>query len=122
VLQAVVIASAGLLLAASIPLAPDALTDPVTFAIAIVSLIILLTTELDALWIILASAAVSLSASSLGLMASFGKARRNEHFEIETRHILFATPASHRGPHVGLPRKRRHGARAAKLTIAITTA
>ena len=47
VLQAVVIASAGLLLAASIPLARDALTDSVTVAIAVVSLIILLTTELD---------------------------------------------------------------------------
>jgi chromate transporter len=72
VLQAVVIASAGLLLVASIPLAREALTDPVTIAIAIVSLIILLTTKLDTLWIILASAAASLSASSLGLMASFG--------------------------------------------------
>jgi chromate transporter len=51
VLQSVVIASAGLLLAASIPLARDALTDPVTIAIAAVSLIILLTTELDTLWI-----------------------------------------------------------------------
>jgi hypothetical protein len=67
-----VIASAGLLLAVSIPLARDALIDPATFAIAIVGLIILLTTELDTLWIISASAAVSLSASSLGLMASFG--------------------------------------------------
>jgi hypothetical protein len=36
------------------------------------SRIILLTTELDTLSIILASAAVSLSASSLGRMASFG--------------------------------------------------
>jgi chromate transporter len=45
-LQAVVIASAGLLLAASIPLARDALTDPVTCAIAIVSLITLLTSAL----------------------------------------------------------------------------
>jgi chromate transporter len=66
VLQAVVIASAGLLLAASIPLGRDALTDPVTIAIAAVSLTLLLTTELDTLWIILGSAAVSLSASSVG--------------------------------------------------------
>ena len=69
VLQAVVIASAGLLLAASIPLARDALTDLVTVAIAAVSLLLLLATEVDTLWIILASAAVSLSASSLGLIA-----------------------------------------------------
>jgi chromate transporter len=69
VLQAVIIASAGLLLAASIPLARDALTDPVTVAIAAVSLLLLLATEVDTLWIILASAAASLSASSLGLIA-----------------------------------------------------
>ena len=69
VLQAVIIASAGLLLAASIPLAHDALTDLVTVAIAAVSLLLLLATEVDTLWIILASAAVSLSASSLGLIA-----------------------------------------------------
>jgi chromate transporter len=69
VLQAVIIASAGLLLAASIPLARDALTDSVTVVIAAVSLLLLLMTEVDTLWIILASAAVSLSASSLGLIA-----------------------------------------------------
>jgi chromate transporter len=70
VLQAVVIASAGLLVAASIPLARDALTDWVTIVIAAVSLVLLLTTELDTLWIILASAAVSLSASSFGLIGT----------------------------------------------------
>ena len=56
VLQSVVIASAGLLLAASIPLAQAALTDWVTIAIAAVSLALLLTTELDTLWIILGAA------------------------------------------------------------------
>jgi len=56
VLQTVVIASAGLLLAASIPLARAALTDPVTMGIAAVSLVLLLTTELDTLWIILGAA------------------------------------------------------------------
>lgn len=68
VLQSVVIASAGLLLAAAIPLARDALTDPVTMAIAAVSLVVLLTTELDTLWLILGSAIVTLSASSLGVL------------------------------------------------------
>lgn len=68
VLQTVVIASAGLLLAASIPLAGDALIDPVTIGIAIVSLVLLLTTEIDTLWIILGAALISLSASSLGLI------------------------------------------------------
>jgi chromate transporter len=70
VLQTVVIASAGLLLAASIPLAHDALTDWVTILIAAVSLILLLVTEIDTLWIILGAAVVSLSAQSLELTVS----------------------------------------------------
>jgi chromate transporter len=70
VLQAVIIASAGLLLAASIPLAHDALTDWVTRVIAAVSLVLLLTTELDTLWIILGAAVISLSTSSLGLIGT----------------------------------------------------
>jgi chromate transporter len=72
VLRSVVIASAGLLLAAAIPLAHDALTDWVTVAIAAVTLVLLLTTEFDTLWIILGAALVSLSASSLGLVTHIG--------------------------------------------------
>ena len=72
ILQAVVLASAGLLLAATIPLAHVALTDWVTVAIAAVSLVLLLTTELDTLWIILGAAVISLSASSLGIVAMLG--------------------------------------------------
>jgi len=68
VLQTVVIASAGLLFAAAIPLAHDALTDPVTVAIAVVSLALLLVTKIDTLWIILGAAVISLSASSIGLL------------------------------------------------------
>lgn len=68
VLQAVIVGSAGLLLAAAIPLARDALTDPVTILIACVSLLLLLTTKLDTLWIILGAAAISLTGSSLGLV------------------------------------------------------
>ena len=49
----------------------DALTDWVTVAIAGVSLVLLLTTELDTLWIILGAAVISLSASSLGIVAYF---------------------------------------------------
>ena len=71
VLQTVVIASAGLLLAAAIPLARDALTDPVTIAIAVVSLALLLTTKIDTLWNILGAAVISLSASSLGVFTHF---------------------------------------------------
>jgi chromate transporter len=68
VLQAVIIASAGLLLAAAIPLGRDGLTGPVTIGIAVVSFVLLLTTKLDTLWIILGAALVSLSVSSLGLI------------------------------------------------------
>ena len=68
VLQAIVIASAGLLLAAAIPLARDALVDPVTIAIAFASLILLLTTKLDTLWIISGASVISLSAASLGIL------------------------------------------------------
>ena len=69
VLQTIVIASAGLLLAAAIPLARDALTDPITVMIAVASLVVLLTTKLDTLWLILGAAVVSLSASSLGILS-----------------------------------------------------
>ena len=69
ILQTVVIASAGLLLAAAIPLARDALTNPLTVAIAAASLALLLTTTIDTLWIILGAVVISLSASSLGLVA-----------------------------------------------------
>jgi chromate transporter len=68
VLQTVVIASAGLLLAAVIPLARDALTDPVTIVIAVATVALLLTTEIDTLWMILGAAVISLTASSLGLI------------------------------------------------------
>jgi chromate transporter len=72
VLQTIVIASAGLLLAAAVPLARDALTDPVTVAIAVVSLALLLVTKIDTLWIILGAAVISLSASSISAVSQMG--------------------------------------------------
>jgi chromate transporter len=69
VLQTVVIASAGLLLAAAFPLAHDGLTDPATVAIAVLSLVLLFVTEIDTLWIILGAAVISLSASSVGILS-----------------------------------------------------
>jgi chromate transporter len=68
VLKAVVIASAGLLLATAIPLPRDAPTSPVFIGIAVMTVALLLTTELDTLWIILGSALISWSASGLGLV------------------------------------------------------
>ena len=67
VLQTVVIASAGLLLAAAIPLGQAALLGPVTISIAVVCFILLLTTKLDTLWMILGAAVVTLSVSAAGL-------------------------------------------------------
>jgi len=64
-----VIASAGLLLGVAIPLARDALTDSMTVAIAVVSLVLLLVTKIDTLWIILGAAVISLSASSIGALS-----------------------------------------------------
>lgn len=67
-LQTVVITSAALLLASSIPLARDALVDPLTIAIAVVCLLVLLRTHLDTLWIILVAALISVAASVLGIV------------------------------------------------------
>ena len=69
ILQTVVIASAGLLLAAAIPLGHDGLTGPITIAIAAVCFVLLLATKLDTLWMMLGAALISLAASSVGLVA-----------------------------------------------------
>jgi chromate transporter len=69
VLQAVVVASAGLLLAAAIPLGQDGLTGPVTRMIAVACFVLLLTTRIDTLWMVLGGAAVSVTAASIGLAA-----------------------------------------------------
>src|SRR5262249_49463757 len=69
ILRTVVIASAGLLLAAAIPLGRDGLTGPATIAIAVTCFVLLLATKLDTLWMILGPAIVSLTLSSVGLVA-----------------------------------------------------
>ena len=68
ILQTIIIASSGLLLAAVLPLARDGLTDAVTVGIAAVSLVLLLTTRLDTLWIILGAAAISMATSAIGIL------------------------------------------------------
>lgn len=70
VLHTVVIASAGLLLAAVLPLARDAVTDPATVGIAVATVTVMILTEVDTLWIILSASVLSLMASSLGLIHS----------------------------------------------------
>ena len=69
VLQAVVIASAGLLLATTIPLAREALTDRLTLGVAAVSLALLVMTRIDPLWIILGASLMSLSAAAVDGLA-----------------------------------------------------
>jgi chromate transporter len=72
VLQSIVIASAGLLLASAVPLARSGLTDPVTWGIALASLALLFGTKLDTLWIVLGGAAAALTARGLLLLAALG--------------------------------------------------
>ncbi len=68
VLQTVVIASAGLLLAAAIPLGREALTNPVTIVIAAVALALLLTIKVEVAWVILGAAVVEMAVDSMGLV------------------------------------------------------
>lgn len=64
-LQAVVLASAGLLLAAAIPLGRDAITDLLTAGIALATLALVVWTKIDTLWIILAAATLTALAGFL---------------------------------------------------------
>jgi chromate transporter len=59
-LRAVVLASAGVSLSATLPLAADALRGPVTWGIAAVSLLVLLRTKVETVWVVLAAAMVAL--------------------------------------------------------------
>jgi chromate transporter len=68
VLQTLVIASSGLLLAAVIPLARDGLTDWLTITIAVITVILLFVAKIDTLWIVLGAAAASLAASAASLI------------------------------------------------------
>lgn len=68
VLQSVIIASAGLLLASCIPLGAEALTGPITIGIATVTVVLLIESEIDTLWLILGAAVVAWSASAIGMV------------------------------------------------------
>jgi chromate transporter len=61
-IRAVVLASAGLLLSASVPLVRDAVIGPLTFAIMAVSLAVLALTKVDGFWVVMGGAAVGLIA------------------------------------------------------------
>jgi chromate transporter len=59
-IQGVLLGSAGMLLAASVPLAADAITGPLTLGIVIASFLILSFTRLESAWLMLGAAAVGL--------------------------------------------------------------
>jgi chromate transporter len=61
-IRGVLLGSAGLLLAASVPLARDAITGPLTLAIVILSFLILSFTRLESVWLMLGAAVVGLVA------------------------------------------------------------
>lgn len=63
--QAVVFASAGLLLAASLPLAHDAVTGIVTATIVMASVLLMVLRTVDALWIVAGAAVVNLVAAAV---------------------------------------------------------
>jgi chromate transporter len=65
-IRAVILASAGLLIAASIPLTRDAATAPLAIAIVVISFIVLAFTRVETWWVMLAAAAVGLGAKLLG--------------------------------------------------------
>ena len=67
ILQAVIIASAGLLLSAAIPLGKEGLTGPVTGWNSGGQLRVTADDQLDTLWIISGAAVVSLTTSAIGL-------------------------------------------------------
>ena len=60
-LQAIVLASAGLLLATAVPLANEALSGVLLSLIAIGSALILIFTKIDSIWVILGSAVICLA-------------------------------------------------------------
>jgi chromate transporter len=70
VLQAIVLASAGMLLATALPLAREALSGGLLLLIALGSVLILVFTRLDSIWGILGSAIVCLVADAIRVVLS----------------------------------------------------
>ncbi len=63
-IRAVILASAGLLLSASVPLARDAITGPLTLGIVLLSFAVLAVTKIDTVWVVLGGALVGLIAKA----------------------------------------------------------
>ncbi len=68
-LQGVVLASAGLLWASSLPLARESVIDPLTIGIFVVTVLLLVLRKLDSLWLILGAAILELGAASAHLVS-----------------------------------------------------
>jgi chromate transport protein ChrA len=62
--QGVVLASAGLLWASGLPLARESVIDPLTVAIFVATVILLVLRKIDSLWLILGAATLELAAAS----------------------------------------------------------
>jgi len=65
VIRAVILGAAGLLLSATLPLAQDALRSPLSWAVMLASLVVLVRTRIDTAWVILGSALVGLIAFAI---------------------------------------------------------
>ncbi len=65
-IRSVILASAGLLFAASLPLASDALTGPLMSAIVLIAFALLSFTRVDSAWVMLGAATVGIAAKLLG--------------------------------------------------------
>lgn len=70
VLQAVVLSSAGLLWAATLPIARGAITDRVSLGILLGSVIVLATRKVESVWVILAAVLLQLASVSFGLVSA----------------------------------------------------
>ena len=68
ILETVVLASAGLLLAAALPLATAAITGSVTLFIALTTIALMAKTKIDTLWIILGAAILASSVASARML------------------------------------------------------
>jgi chromate transporter len=68
-LQGVVLASAGLLWASSLPLARESVRDPLTIGIFMVTAVLLVRRKIDSFWLILGAATLELAAASAHLVS-----------------------------------------------------
>jgi chromate transporter len=71
ILRAVVLASAGLLWAATLPIAKTTIATPMSLGVFAISLWVLLAWKVESVWIILGAAMLQLAASAAGLVSGF---------------------------------------------------